>query len=131
MKEDRMRLARIRSPQDDRVGMLDLLVGAGAAACPEDRRQTDDARGVSSSIAAVDVVAADDATSELLRDVVHLVGRLRAAEHPVRAGRPSIAGVAQGRCGAVERFVPGGAPQIAAVAYERVRQSNVVCAHAR
>ena len=111
--------------------MLDLLIRAGTAACPEDRRQTDDARGVSSSIAAVDVVAADDATSELLRDVVHFVGGLRAAEHPVRAGRVAIARVAQRRRRAVEGFVPRGSPQIAAFTYERMRQSNVVCAHGR
>ena len=87
MEEDRMRLARVRAPEHDQVGVRDLLVGARTAACPEYRRQTDDARSVSSSIAAIDVVAADDRASELLRDVVHLVGRLRAAEHAERAGR--------------------------------------------
>ena len=48
-------------------------VGARPSACTEHRRQTDDARGVSGSVAAVDVVAADDGARELLRDVVHLV----------------------------------------------------------
>src|SRR4029077_8218330 len=82
VEEDRVRLARVRAPQDDEVGFLDLLVGARAAPCSEYRRQTDDARGVSSTVAAVDVVAADDRARELLREIVHLVGRLRAAEHP-------------------------------------------------
>ncbi len=94
MKVDRMRLSRVRSPKDDQVGVLGLLVGARAAACPEDRRQTDDARSVSSSIAAIDVVAADDGASELLRDIVHLVGRLRAAEHAVGLRAVSVARVA-------------------------------------
>jgi hypothetical protein len=91
MKEDRMRLARVRSPKDDNAGALSFLVGAGAAARAEDRRQTDDARGVSRSVATVDVIAADRYASELLRDVVHLVGRFRAAEHAVGARTTAIA----------------------------------------
>ena len=94
MKKDRVRLARIRSPQQDKVGFRDLLVGARAAARSEDRRQTDDARSMSSSIAAVDVVTADDRASELLRDIVHLVGGLRTAKHSVGAGAVTIARVA-------------------------------------
>ena len=66
MEEDRVRLARIRSPQDDQVSLLDLLVGVRAAACSEDRRQTGDARSMSGAVAAVDVVATDDRARELL-----------------------------------------------------------------
>jgi hypothetical protein len=129
MKVDRVRFARIRSPQDNDAGALDLLVRARSAACPEDRRQTDDARSVSSSIAAVDVVAADDRASELLSDIVHLVGRFRTAEHPVRVRSVSPARIVDRRCGTVERLLPGCAAKLAAIAYERVRQSNVLFAH--
>ena len=76
-----MRLAGVRPPEDDEIRVLDLLVGAGAAARSEDRRQTDDAGSVSGAVAAVDVVAAHDLPGELLCDEVHLVRGLRAAEH--------------------------------------------------
>ncbi len=131
MEEDRMRLARIRSPEHDQVGALDLLVGARAAACPEYRRQTDDARGMSSSIAAVDVVAADDRTSELLGDVVHLVGGLRAAEHPKGASAATLPRVGQSRSGAVERLVPGSAAQGSAITHEGMRQPKMRFFHER
>ena len=84
MEEDRVRLARVRSPQDDDVGLLDFPIGAGAAARSEDRRQTDDAGSVSGAVAAVDVVVAEDRASELLREEVHLVRRVRAAEDSER-----------------------------------------------
>ncbi len=126
-----MRLARVRSPEHDHVGVLDLLVGARAAACPEYRRQTDDARGVSSSIAAIDVVAADDRANELLGDVIHLVGGLRAAKHSKRASAAALSRVAQSRCCALEGLVPGGAAQGPAVTHEWMRQPKMGFAHGR
>src|SRR5207249_2147552 len=45
VEEDRVRLAGVRAPEDDQVGILDLLVRAGAAPGPENCRQTDDAGG--------------------------------------------------------------------------------------
>jgi hypothetical protein len=110
MEEDRMRVARVRSPQNDQIGVLDLLVRARAAACTEDRRQTDDARSMSSSIAAVDVVAADDRASELLSDVVHLVRGLRAAEHSERVRSAALRSVGERGCSSIERLVPRSAP---------------------
>src|SRR5215475_12397223 len=82
MEVDRMRLARVRSPEEDDVGLLRFAVRARAAPRPEYRRQTDDARGVSGAVTAVDVVAAESDAGELLREVVDLVGRLRAGEEP-------------------------------------------------
>ena len=67
VEEDRVRLARVRAPEDDQVRGSGLLVGARPAARTEHRRQTDDARGVSSSVAAVDVVRAENDAGELLR----------------------------------------------------------------
>lgn len=130
MKEDRMRLTRVRSPKNDDVGLLDLLVRARSAASPKYRRQTDDAGGVSSSIAAIDVVAADDRTSELLRDIVHLVGSLRTAKHPVGARCAAIARVAQRGRRTVECLVPTRAAQAVAVAHQRMRQSKIGFTHA-
>src|SRR5258708_27426636 len=99
-----MRLARVRAPEKDDVGVLNLTIRARAASRAEDRRQTDDARRVSRAVAAVDVVAADDAACELLREIVHLVGRLRTAEQPeaLRAVAPGHVAKAPGR--ARERF---------------------------
>ena len=68
VEEDRVRLARIRAPEQDQVGLLDLAVGARAATDPENRRQTGDAGGVSSAVAAVDVVAPDHRARELLAE---------------------------------------------------------------
>ena len=85
MEEDGVRLSGARPPQDDQVCFLDLLVGAGAASHPEHCRQTDDTGGVSSSVAAIDVVAADHHPRELLDREVQLVGGLGTAKHPKRA----------------------------------------------
>jgi len=84
MKEDRMRLPRVRAPQQDDVRFFNLTVRAGAAARPKYRRQTDDARGVSSTVAAVDIIAADHRPDELLRNIVKFIGGFRATEHAER-----------------------------------------------
>jgi hypothetical protein len=84
VKEDRVRFARIGSPKKDNVRFFDLLVGVRTTAGTKDRRQTGDARGVSSAVAAIDVVTADHNAGELLRYEVHLVCRLRTAEEAKR-----------------------------------------------
>ena len=76
-----MRLAGVRPPEDDGIRFLYLLVGTRAAARPKCCRQTDDARCVSSAVAAVDVVRADDGSNELLRGVIEFIRCLRATEH--------------------------------------------------
>jgi hypothetical protein len=81
VEEDRVGFAGVRPPQHDQVGRLDLFVRRGAASDSGYCRQTGDARSMSSSIAAVDVVTAYDDSSELLCQIVHFVGRLRTAEH--------------------------------------------------
>jgi hypothetical protein len=72
---------RIRTPQENQVRLLDFAVRTGAAARSKDCRQTDDTWGVSSPVAAIDVVTTDHRANELLRNVIQLVGRLRATEH--------------------------------------------------
>jgi len=106
VKKDGVGLARIRSPQEDHVRLVHLGVGTGPASGPKNRRQTDDAGGVSSAVAAVDVVASDHAADELLRNVVQLIRCLGAAEH---AEQPRIAFFGDGPerlRDAVQRFVP-------------------------
>ena len=94
VEEDRMRLPGVRSPEQDAVRLLNLAIRARPAAHAEYRRQTGDARGVSRTVAAVDVVRADHHARELLRRVVHLVRALRAAEQAerLRAVRSTTAG---------------------------------------
>ena len=76
VKEDRMRFARVGSPQQDHIRFFDFLIGVRAASSTEYRRQTGDARGVSSPIAAIDVVAAYHDPGELLCNEVHFIRRL-------------------------------------------------------
>src|SRR3954470_22428924 len=111
MKEDRVRLARVRAPQENDVGLLDLLIGAGSTAGTEDRRQTGDAGSVSSSVAAVDVVGAQRHARQFLRGIVQLVGGLGAAEQAERRSARSIDGTAKPGRRALQRFVPGGGPE--------------------
>jgi len=85
VKENGMRFARVRAPQDDQISFFDLLIGTRPATRTEYCRQTGDTRRVSSAIATVDVVAADDQTRELLGHEIRLVGSLRATEQPERA----------------------------------------------
>ena len=60
MEEDRMGFPRVRSPQQNNVGVFNFLIRTCSAARSEYRRQTDDAGGVSGAVAAVDVVRAED-----------------------------------------------------------------------
>src|SRR5919198_1087927 len=120
VEEDRMRLPRVRPPQDDEVGALDLLVRAGPAPRSEHRRQTDDRGSVSGAVAAVDAVRAEDLTSELLRDEVHLVRGLRAAEDADPPAGVPLDGDLQSRGGPVEGLVPGRGPQSAVRAHHRL-----------
>jgi hypothetical protein len=81
MEEDRVRIPRIRAPKKDYVRLFNLSIGTRAPACTEYRRQTGDARRMSSSVAAVNVVGAHDAADEFLRPVVQFVDGLGATEH--------------------------------------------------
>src|SRR5262249_42503436 len=116
----------------DELRLLDLLIRARPAARPEHRRQPGDARGVSRAIAAVDVVAADDRAGELLRDEVHLVRALRAAEEPERARAVLGHEAPEIRRGPIERFVPGGRTQraVGAVPHHGLGQSAIALRHA-
>ena len=76
VEKDGMRFPGVRTPKDDEVCLLNFLIGTCTTAHSEDCRQTDDTRGVSSAVAAVDVVAAHYAASKLLTCKVELVGCL-------------------------------------------------------
>src|SRR4029079_15544235 len=132
MKEDRMRLPRVGAPQEDEVRLLDLLVGVRSPARPEYRRQPGDAGRVSRAVAAVDVVAAEDRTRELLRDEVHLVRALGAAEEPERLRSVLADDLPKAGGRAIQRLVPrDGTEGGPAVAFpgERLGQPAIAVRH--
>ena len=106
MEKDWMGLPRIRAPEQDHVRFFNFAVGTRSTSCSENRRQTGDARGVSSTVATIDVVAADDGAHEFLRDVVQLIGGFRTTEHAEcpRPARRNLALEAFSRNS--QRFVP-------------------------
>jgi hypothetical protein len=130
MKEDRMRFARIRAPENDQVGLFNLLIRACAPTRPEDCRQTGDAWGMSSAVTAVDVVAAHNDTSKLLRQKVQFVGRFGAAEQAERVGTACLfCGGETSRC-LIKRLVPRGNTKASTVAHKGPFQTRKTCAHA-
>ncbi len=101
-----MSFPRVRAPKKNDVRFFHFTVRAGATSRSEDRRQTGDARGVSSPIATIDIVAADDRANEFLRDVVKLVGCFGAAEHAERTGPVLADFAADSIRDAIESFFP-------------------------
>jgi hypothetical protein len=82
MEENGMCFPRVRSPQQDDVRLFNLAVRTGSPARSENRRQTGDARGVSSPVATVDIVRPHHAAYEFLRRVIDFIDGLGATEHP-------------------------------------------------
>ena len=126
VEEDRMRLAGVRAPQDQQIRFLDLSIGRRPAARTEHRRQTDDARSVSSAVARVDVVRPHHRTHELLSQEVDLVRRLRAAEHAERARRVLRPGTGKTRCREIERLIPARGAKRPVLAHQRLSQPATV-----
>src|SRR5262245_49283915 len=124
MKKDRMRVARIRAPQYDQVGLLDLPIGTGAASGPKYRRQTGDAGRVSRPVTTVNIVTPHNHTGELLGHEIRLIARLRAAKQPECLRSPSPGGL-ESLCCPGEGFVPGGRAQLSVLPDERCSQSHV------
>src|SRR5438477_12750549 len=123
VKENRMGLARIRSPQQDDIGVLNLTIRTGAATRSEYRRQTDDAGSVSSPVATINVVGPDHRANKLLGNIVQLVGGLGATEHPkgIRAMQLDLFAEALGH--AVQRLIPSCRAMRAVLAHQRLSQA--------
>jgi hypothetical protein len=107
VKENRMRLPRIGTPEQDHVRLFDFAIGTCAATRSEDRRQTGDAWGVSSPVAAIDVVATDDGAHKFLRYVIQFIGRLGATEHPKSSRAARFHFAVDAARGELQSFVPG------------------------
>src|SRR5439155_10067772 len=77
-----------------------------------------DTGGVSSAVAAIDIVASDHRADEFLRDVVQLVRRFRATEHAERLRIPIAKTLGHG----IERLIPGSGTKRAVLADHRLRE---------
>src|SRR5215472_9695679 len=123
MEENRVGFPRVRAPKENYVRLFRFSVRTRPASRSENRRQTDDARGVSSSVAAVDVVRADHRAHEFLRDVIQLIGGLRATEHAERARAMLFHLRAEPGRNTVQRFVPLCRPMLPVLANQRRSQT--------
>ena len=115
VKEDGMSLTRVRPPEQDEVGILDLAIGTSCATRTKNRRQTDDAGGVSSAVATVDVVRANDHPGKFLGQEIQLVRGLRATEYAEGLRAVFLHRAAKAGGGAVKGFLPTCGPQVAMV----------------
>src|SRR5262249_49105597 len=93
--------------------------------CP----QTGDTGGVSSTVAAVDVVGADDRPGELLREIIQLVRGLGAAVTAERVGAVARLQVGGTVCGGAGGRGRGGGLQLAIDTHERLGQAAEVDVH--
>ena len=107
MKENRVRFSRVRSPQQDDVRFFDFAIRACSTTRSEDRRQTGDARGMSSPVTAIDIVGAHDAANEFLRHIVQFIGGLGATEHAKVSRVVLRDGFAESGSDTVQGFIPG------------------------
>jgi len=108
MKENRMCLPGIGSPEKNHICLFNLLIGVCATARTKNRRQTGDARRVSSAVAAIDVVTAHHNTRELLSNEVHFIRRLRAAEQSKRLAAVFLSDRFQTARREIQRLFPAG-----------------------
>src|SRR5690606_9350029 len=121
----RFRVPGCRPRLHDHIGVLDLLVGGGAATAAEHRGEPRHAGGVAGAVARVHVVGADDHAGELLAHVVHLVRRAGARQHGEAVGAV-LGDVAPGTLGgAVERLLPGRPAQHAVLAHQWMGQAVI------
>ena len=129
MEQDGVGFPCVRAPQNDQIGLLELLVRARSAAGSKNRRQTDDARSVSRAVTAIYVVAAHDRPSELLRHEVHLVGRFGTTEHSEGVWTVAVDGGAKTVGGSVESLAPIRLSKRAVFSNEWFRESVVDLFH--
>ena len=106
MEKNRMCLSRVRSPQENDIGLFNFLIGIRATTRTENHRQTGDARSVSGSVATIDVVAAQCHARELLRDKIHFIGAFRTAEDSDCASTMLLHNGPQTVRRAIERLIP-------------------------
>ncbi len=125
MKKDRVRFPGVRSPQQDHVSAFNFAIRACPATCSEYRRQTGDARGVSSPVAAIDIVRAHHAADEFLRRVVQFVSGLGATEHAKVPRIVFLDGFAERCSDAVHGFIPRSGTMRTVLAHQWLGQTGL------
>ena len=125
VEPDRVSGTGVRSPQEDHIRLFNFAVGAGASTRTECCRQTDDAGGVSSPVATVDVVGAERHAGDLLCHEVHFVRGLRAREDPERVRPMGIEVAPKSSRRPIERLVPTCRTKDASLPDQRLRQPVV------
>jgi hypothetical protein len=120
-----MSFSCVRSPEEDDIRLLDFAVGACSTPRTKHRRQTDDARSVSGSVAAIDVVGAEGDPGEFLRHEVHFVRGLRARENAegIRTASVDVATETIGR--SVECLIPADWSEDTVLADERFGEAGI------
>jgi hypothetical protein len=116
MEKDWMGLTGIRAPEQDHIGVFSFMIRTCSAARSEDRRQTGDAGGVSSTVTAIDVVCSHYGADKFLRRIVQLVRGLGAAEHSKIARIIFRNGSLEGSGNPVQGLVPRGGTMTAVFA---------------
>jgi len=112
VKEDGVSLARVGAPQNNEVRVLHLAIRTRPASRTKNRRQTGDARGVSSAVATVDVVRAHHRPRELLGEIVQLVRRLRTTEHAKGLRSVALLDAPKAGSGGVKSLIPTGGTKL-------------------
>ena len=74
---------------------------------------------MSSSITGINVIGSHSAANELLRCVVHLVGRFRATEHAERFAAVLVSDPCETLCRAGKRLIPSSSTQFTVFAHHR------------
>ena len=123
VEENRVRFPRVRAPQQNNVGVLNFAIRACPSACSKYRRQTGDARGVSSPVTAVDIVRTHHAANEFLRRIVQFVSSLGATEHAKVPRIVFLDGFSERRNHAVHGFIPPSGPMRTILAHQRLGQA--------
>jgi len=105
---DRVRIPRIRSPQQNKISVFHLGVRRGSATGSKHCRQTDDARCVSSSVTGVNIVRTHSSTHKFLCRVIHFVGALRTTEETECLMSAVVDGLAEPAGSTSECLIPSG-----------------------
>lgn len=124
VKENRVCRTRIGTPQQNYIRLLNFFIGTCTSARTKDRRQTGDARGVSSPVTAINVVRPHDGAHKFLCRIVQLVRGLGAAEHAEVPRIFLIDGFAERRRDAIHRFIPCSGTMRAVVAYQWLSETE-------
>ncbi len=124
VEENRVCFPRVRAPQQNEVSVFNFAIRACPPTCSEYRRQTGDAGGMSSPVAAINVVGAHDTANEPLRRVIQFVSSLGATEHAKVPGIVFLDGFAERRRNPVQGFIPRSGTMQTIFAYQRLGQAG-------